>query len=170
MRTYNDLQLPAYAKNLNEAQLKALMHHQGPAMILAGPGSGKTTVLTGRVQYLITHHNVAPSSILVITYTKAAALSMQQRFIRENKREVKPVVFGTFHAICYQILKNQYHLRNDCLLSEQEKTQIIKSLLKEQNQNTESEDVEAFGLHQYAEKRVFTGTVTTSPEYAGRVL
>ena len=142
MRTYNDLQLPAYAKNLNEAQLKALMHHQGPAMILAGPGSGKTTVLTGRVQYLITHHNVAPSSILVITYTKAAALSMQQRFIRENKGEVKPVVFGTFHAICYQILKNQYHLKNDCLLSEQEKTQIIKSLLKEQNQNTEQEEVE----------------------------
>lgn len=142
MRMHKDSQLPAYAQNLNEAQLKALMHHQGPAMILAGPGSGKTTVLTGRVQYLISKHNVAPSSILVITYTKAAALSMQQRFIRENKGEVKPVVFGTFHSICYQILKNQYHLKNDCLLSEQEKIKIIKSLLIEQNQNTEFEDVE----------------------------
>ena len=142
MRMYNNLQLPPYAEHLNEAQIKALMHHQGPAMILAGPGSGKTTVLTGRVQYLITHHKVAPSSILVITYTKAAALSMQQRFIRENRGEVKPVVFGTFHAICYQILKNQYHLKSDCLLSEQDKKKIIKSLLREQKQNTESEDTD----------------------------
>lgn len=142
MRMFKDLQLPAYAENLNEAQLKALTHHKGPAMILAGPGSGKTTVLTGRVKYLIEECNAEPSSILVITYTKAAACSMQERFIRENKGEVKPVVFGTFHAICYQILKNQYHLKNDCLLSEQDKTQIMKSLLKEQNQNTDFEDVE----------------------------
>ncbi len=142
MRMLKNEEIPDYAKHLNEAQIKALMHHKGPACVLAGPGSGKTTVLTGRVKNLITRHHVTPSSILVITYTKAAALSMRQRFIRENNGEVQPVVFGTFHAICYQILKHQYHLKKNCLLSEQEKIKIIKSLFSENKQNTETENAE----------------------------
>ena len=134
--------LPAYAEKLNEAQKEALCHHKGPAMILAGPGSGKTTVLTGRVRYLTEHLHIPPSSILVLTYTKAAACSMQERFIRETAGKICPVVFGTFHAVCYQILKEQYHLKHDCLLSEQEKLQIIKSLLKQYKQKADTEEAE----------------------------
>ena len=135
-------QLPAYAEKMNEAQREALCHNKGPAMVLAGPGSGKTTVLTGRVRYLTEQLHIPPSSILVITYTKAAALSMQKRFFREMSGRVSPVVFGTFHAICYQILKEQYLLKQDCLLSEQEKIQIIKSLLKENKYKADTEEAE----------------------------
>ncbi|MBQ9134696.1 MAG: ATP-dependent helicase [Lachnospiraceae bacterium] len=132
----------AYAEKLNKAQKEALFHHKGPAMILAGPGSGKTTVLTGRVRYLTEQLHIPPSSILVLTYTKAAACSMQERFIRETAGKICPVVFGTFHAVCYQILKEQYQLKHDCLLSEQEKLQIIKSLLKQYKQKADTEEAE----------------------------
>ena len=117
---------------LNRAQKDALCHHLGPAMILAGPGSGKTTVLIGRVKHLIEQYKVPPSSILVITYTKAAALSMQHRFIREMKGGVFPVAFGTFHAIYYHILQERYHFRKDSLLSMNEKRRILYSILKDQ--------------------------------------
>lgn len=122
-------------KRLNEAQRKALCHYTGPAMLLAGPGSGKTTVLTGRVGYLIKQYHVPPASILVITYTKAAALSMQQRFIREMKGCVHPVVFGTFHAIFFHILREQYHLGKECFITPQEKFRILYSLLDNQIKN-----------------------------------
>ncbi len=125
--------MPEIVENkMNRAQKEALCHHFGPAMILAGPGSGKTTVLIGRVKHLIEQYKVPPSSILVITYTKAAALSMQHRFIREMKGGVFPVAFGTFHAIYYHILQERYHFRNDCLLSISEKRRILYSILKDQ--------------------------------------
>lgn len=121
----------------NVEQLKAVIHNKGPAMILAGPGSGKTTVIVGRIRHLILSCGVNPSSILVITYTKAAALSMQQRFIREMKGEILPVVFGTFHAIFFQIIKEYSNFSSDSLLTNREKYQIIKSLIKNQDVNTE---------------------------------
>lgn len=97
-------------------------------MILAGPGSGKTTVIVGRIKHLIANLGVSPSSILVITYTKAAALSMQQRFIREMNGQILPVSFGTFHAVFYQIIKENSNFNTDSLLSNDEKYQLIKSL------------------------------------------
>lgn len=117
---------------LNEAQKRALCHTLGPAMVLAGPGSGKTTVITGRVKKLIEQDNVPPSAILVITYTKAAALSMQHRFIREMQGAAAPVTFGTFHAVYYHILKEQYHLHSHCLIAEKEKTHILNQIWKQE--------------------------------------
>ena len=64
----------------NEAQLKAIRHGDGPALILAGPGSGKTTVITNRIRFLTEEEGVNPSSILVITFTRAAATEMQKRY------------------------------------------------------------------------------------------
>ena len=61
----------------NEAQIQAIQHNKGPCMVIAGPGSGKTTVLTHRVRYLIDRCGVNPSDILVITFTKAAAEQMK---------------------------------------------------------------------------------------------
>ena len=60
--------------NVNEAQSKAITHGEGPMLVLAGPGSGKTLVITQRIKYLIEEHQVRPDHILVITFTKAAAL------------------------------------------------------------------------------------------------
>ena len=64
---------------LSQAQKKAVTHKDGPMMVLAGPGSGKTLVITKRVQYLIGHYKVQPEHILVITFTRAAAAEMRER-------------------------------------------------------------------------------------------
>ena len=66
---------------VNEAQSKAITHGEGPMLVLAGPGSGKTLVITQRIKYLIEEKQVKPEHILVITFTKAAALEMQKRFL-----------------------------------------------------------------------------------------
>lgn len=129
--------MPDFYERLNAAQKEALCHYKGPAIVLAGPGSGKTTVLTGRVRHLIEQYHVPPASILVITYTKAAALSMRQRFIREMNGQALPVNFGTFHAIFYHILKEQYHLKQDSLLSHEDKLHLLLPILKEQIQEKE---------------------------------
>ena len=64
----------------NQSQEEAIHHENGPMMVLAGPGSGKTTVITHRTKYLIEECNIDPSHILVITFTRAAAREMQERF------------------------------------------------------------------------------------------
>ena len=66
---------------LNKSQLQAVCHDKGPMMVLAGPGSGKTMVITHRVKWLIEHAGVHPAGILVVTFTKAAADEMRQRFV-----------------------------------------------------------------------------------------
>ena len=67
---------------LSKAQKEAVMHKDGPMMVLAGPGSGKTLVITKRIQYLISHYQIPPQRILVITFTRAAANEMKERFWR----------------------------------------------------------------------------------------
>ena len=89
----------------NEAQKRAIRHFKGPAMVLAGPGSGKTTVITHRVKALIEERGVDPGSILVITFTKAAAAEMKERFGALTENRYGRVGFGTFHAVFFQILK-----------------------------------------------------------------
>lgn len=113
----------------NEEQSAALHHFNGPALVIAGPGSGKTTTLTGRIAFLIQEKHILPSQILVITYTKEAAASMQKRFLSENP-DGGPVTFGTFHAIFYHILKTEYSLQAHCLLSAQEKKFYLFPILK----------------------------------------
>ena len=113
----------------NKEQQRAVCHCLGPAMILAGPGSGKTFTLIGRLCRLL-KSGVDPASILVITYTKDAALSMRQRFYETMGGKTIPVVFGTFHAVFYQILKEHYRLGADSLLSERDKPLILLPLLQ----------------------------------------
>lgn len=83
---------------LSEAQKSAVMHKEGPMMVLAGPGSGKTLVITERIQSLIHHFQILPQQILVITFTRAAAAEMKERFWR-LAGETLPVSFGTFHSV-----------------------------------------------------------------------
>lgn len=116
---------------LNEKQMLALHHGEGPAIVFAGPGSGKTTVLTKRTAHLILERGISPASILVITYTKAAALSMQHRFFTEMKGMSPPVTFGTFHAVFYQILRSRYHFKADGLLSDGGKRILLSHILKQ---------------------------------------
>ncbi len=92
-----------YLADLNPSQLQAATHGEGPALVLAGPGSGKTTVIVRRILYLIREKQIPPEEILVVTFTKDAALSMQQRFVQQARQHY-PVNFGTFHSIFYHIL------------------------------------------------------------------
>ena len=100
--------------NFNKAQLGAIEHKDGAMLVLAGPGSGKTAVITHRTKNLITKHHVKPSEILVITFTKAAANEMKERLFTDERREGERI-FWYFSCclfydtqICISLYKCQY--------------------------------------------------------------
>lgn len=111
--------------NFNDFQNIAIKHGQGPMLVIAGPGSGKTTVLTNRIKYLIENYGANPKEILVITFTKAAAKEMQTRFERLMGRKSE-VTFGTFHAVFFYILKAAYNFTTDNIIREDDKSHIIR--------------------------------------------
>lgn len=123
----------------HEAQLQAIHHRQGPMMVLAGPGSGKTTVITHRVKYLVEQYNVEPGSILVITFTKAAAQEMRQRFEKLTEGRRLPVSFGTFHAVFFAILKRAYRYDASNIAREEQRTQMIRELVDKLQMDVEDE-------------------------------
>ncbi len=125
--------------SFNKAQDQAIAHKDGPCMVLAGPGSGKTFTLVKRIEYLIKRHKVAPEEILVITFTKAAANEMKTRFRDKMGKQCQGVTFGTFHGIYYGILKWAYGLQAGQILSEVEKEQLLKTVLKKKKIDTEDE-------------------------------
>ena len=93
----------------NKEQEEAIMHRDGPAMVLAGPGAEKTYVITNRVKALIDEYGVKPEQILVVTFSKAAAVEMKERFEMLTGGQRLPVRFGTFHSVFFQILRLAYH-------------------------------------------------------------
>lgn len=115
--------------SLNPSQVQAVVHKDGPCMVLAGPGSGKTLTITKRIEYLIGKHHVSPEEILVITFTKAASIEMKERFVRLCGQKAGPVTFGTFHGIYYGILKWAYRMNASNILSEEQKYQLLKQVI-----------------------------------------
>lgn len=114
----------------NKSQIQAISHMDGPAMVLAGPGSGKTTVITHRIKNLIEKAEVRPENILVVTFTKAAAISMQKRFSTlMNGGKGQPVTFGTFHSVFYKILRKSRRYETTEILSERQKTDYIREII-----------------------------------------
>ena len=96
---------------LNEDQKKAVKWYDGPVLVIGTPGSGKTTVIVERIRNLILEHKVDPSKILVITFTRAAAQSMQDRFFKrsiDSDFSGRRVRFGTFHSFFFWILKFKF--------------------------------------------------------------
>lgn len=110
----------------NEAQIQAIQHNKGPCMVIAGPGSGKTTVITHRVRYLIDRCGVKPSDILVITFTKAAAEQMKLKFKGLSEGRSSAVTFGTFHAVFFTILKAAYNYSARCIITPQVQHEFVK--------------------------------------------
>lgn len=123
--------------SLNPAQIQAIAHHKGPCMVLAGPGSGKTTVITKRIEYLIEKHRVKPEEILVITFSKAASKEMRERFYTLSQE--RGVTFGTFHGIYYGILKWAYQFTSDNIFSEEQKFQLLGRVIEHMELDIEDE-------------------------------
>lgn len=115
--------------NFSKEQLKAINHFRGPALVVAGPGSGKTAVITHRVYNLINTYQINPQNILVITFSKAAALQMQQRFNNIQNSISYPVYFGTFHSLFFSIIRKHKHLSKENIVTEREKRKYISDIL-----------------------------------------
>ena len=100
-----DLQVPEYLAGLNPEQLEAASHFEGPLLVLAGAGSGKTRVLTARVSHLISEHGVPPDRILAVTFTNKAAGEMRDRITRLLGAEPSGMWVGTFHSVGARLLR-----------------------------------------------------------------
>ena len=128
----------------NSAQEKAILHNQGPMMLLAGPGSGKTTTMTKRVKALLEYYQVNPARILVVTFTKSAAREMKERFEKLCQesgltQNYKQVTFGTFHGVFYGILRHAYGLTGKNIISEERRYDMLRELVYRQKIEVEDE-------------------------------
>ena len=113
----------------NNSQMSAIEHKNGPMLVLAGPGSGKTATLVERTKNLIMKHSVNPSNILVITFTKAAANEMKQRFLKEMEQKSTQVTFGTFHAVFFMVLKLAYNYNSSNIITDEVKYQAMREII-----------------------------------------
>ncbi len=116
-------------REMNQAQQQAVLHRDGPMLVLAGPGSGKTLVITERTKRLIEDEGIPEEQILVITFTKAAAGEMKDRFLKIRGTERTRVNFGTFHAVFFTILKHAYHLNAGNILKDDMRFQFMKEII-----------------------------------------
>ncbi len=110
-------------------QSGAIRHGDGPALVIAGPGSGKTAVLTNRIRYLIEEKGISPEQILTITFSKAAALQMRQRFDSLCEDKHYPVRFGTFHSIFFEIIHRQYRYNTGDIATLKQKREYMRTAL-----------------------------------------
>ena len=124
----------------SQEQKEAICHGEGPAMVLAGPGSGKTLVITCRVRWLIEHMKVHPSRILVITFTRNAAEEMRQRFQRFEGMEKAPVCFGTFHSVFFMMLRHAYRYSGDNIIRDSDRRRYLSEIVAEMEMEIEDEN------------------------------
>ena len=114
--------------NLNKEQYRAAVHVNGPMLVLAGPGSGKTHLLVERIRMMIEDAHIRPESILVITFSRKAARQMQARFCKRVEEKVYPVTFGTFHAVFYHILQEYDPNTNRLINEEEQKACLVRAI------------------------------------------
>ena len=123
-----------YLAGLNPAQRAAVLHYEGPVLVLAGAGSGKTRVLTTRIAHLVEHHGVDPRQILAVTFTNKAAGEMRERIGRLLGREPAGMWVGTFHAIGARMLRSHAHLvgrqSNFTIYDEDDSLGVVKRLME----------------------------------------
>lgn len=148
----------------NKSQIQAISHMDGPAMVLAGPGSGKTTVITHRIKNLIEKAEVRPENILVVTFTKAAAISMQKRFSTlMNGGKGQLVTFGTFHSVFYKILRKSRRYEATEILSERQKTDYIREIIG--RYGISSNDISELSQHIINDIGNIKGNMLNAQEY-----
>ena len=122
---------------LNPQQRQAVTAGSGPILVLAGPGSGKTRVLTHRIAYVINTLGVRPFNILAVTFTNKAAREMESRLHKLLDQEPKGIWLGTFHAVCARILRREADLlpfeSNFVIFDDDDQQTLIKRALKDLN-------------------------------------
>ena len=125
---------------LNDRQKEAVLYGDGPLLILAGAGSGKTSVLTKRVAYLIKERNVSPKNIVAITFTNKAAKEMKERIIKEVGKEGYDIQISTFHSFGLRIIKENYeklgYEKNFTIIDSDDSLTVVKKILKEMGIDT----------------------------------
>lgn len=117
-------------ESINPDQKLAICHVNGPMLVLAGPGSGKTFVITRRIKHLIEEEHIPADQILVITFTKNSAEEMRERFIALMNGAACPVSFGTFHAIYFYMLRIAYGYDASNIIKEKEKRMYLRMVIE----------------------------------------
>ncbi|HEX2611794.1 MAG TPA: UvrD-helicase domain-containing protein, partial [Gemmatimonadales bacterium] len=125
---------------LNPAQREAVEHVEGPLLVLAGAGSGKTRVLTMRIAALIDRHGVPPQRIFAVTFTNKAAGEMKERIGRLLQRDPSGLWIGTFHALSARLLRREAELlgftRRFTIYDEDDRLSLIRRLMEQQGHST----------------------------------
>ena len=127
-----------YLQGLNEPQKEAVMHVNGPLMIVAGAGSGKTKVLTTRIAHLMSAHNVDAFNILALTFTNKAAAEMKERIEKVlGNTDARNLYIGTFHSVFARILRAEAHRLgypgNFTIYDTDDSRSVLKTVINEQN-------------------------------------
>ncbi|HXK70342.1 MAG TPA: UvrD-helicase domain-containing protein, partial [Caldisericia bacterium] len=121
-------------KDLSENQKKAVLHIEGPLLVFAGAGSGKTKTLTYRVAYLIEELKVKPDNILAVTFTNKASEEMKERIKNLLNKDINLFWIGTFHSMCSRILRKEIvylgYNKNFTILDEDDSLKIIDEAIK----------------------------------------
>ena len=130
-----------YLLNLNEKQQEAVLHLDGPVLIVAGAGSGKTKVLTSRIAHIIKTHKAFSSQILAVTFTNKAAKEMQIRVSKLLRKEATGLPWlGTFHSISAKILRKHAEAvglkSNFTIIDQDDQSRLIKNICKSENIDT----------------------------------
>ncbi|NLE02217.1 MAG: UvrD-helicase domain-containing protein [Fibrobacter sp.] len=127
--------MPDFTRGLNESQKKAVLHTEGPLLVLAGAGSGKTRVLTMRIARLVYEKKCKPEEILAVTFTNKAAREMKERIARETSDKIADAMtLCTFHSLGVRILREDGHKigyeKNFSIIDEHEKISTLKSIMR----------------------------------------
>ena len=122
-------------QSASSSQEAAIRHRDGPALVLAGPGSGKTYVLVQRLWYLTEKCGIPPGDILMITFTNAAAAQMKERAMQLIPDKAPGITFGTFHSVFFLILKHTFNLTSENILSASLKHRILTDLIRHRDIN-----------------------------------
>ena len=141
-------------EGLNEQQLAAVKAVDGPVIVFAGAGSGKTHTLTTRIAYMIAMHHISPYNILAITFTNKAANEMRERI--SNYLDINPnaITICTFHSLCARILRKEISIlgytNSFTIIDEEDQVKVITDILKERNDDTKSSISKSFNLFSYS--------------------
>ncbi len=140
-----------FKEELNKEQEKAVKHTSGPALVLAGAGSGKTRVITYRIAYLLEHENAKPYNILAVTFTNKAADEMKERLYTLVSSSIKGMWLGTFHSLCARLLREfavrTAYTKNFVIYDTQDQHNLIKNIMKDFRVNEKEADL--YYIHRY---------------------